>query len=123
VTNGLCLRGIDAGKKFQISLSIFNTELFVQRVYDALLFLSWKFTRTDAAGVGIPRGKRALYATCHALFFAAENYYEKSLIKLQKFFEESIVNAPPNYNSDQLFKSNLTFCVVVHSQLTLRRRI
>jgi hypothetical protein len=26
--------------------------------------------------------------------------------------EESIVNAPPDYNSDQLFKSNLTFCVV-----------
>jgi hypothetical protein len=26
--------------------------------------------------------------------------------------EESIVNAPPYYNSDQLFKSNLTFCVV-----------
>jgi hypothetical protein len=25
--------------------------------------------------------------------------------------EESIVNAPPDYNSDQLFKSNLTFCV------------
>jgi hypothetical protein len=81
-------------------------------VYDALLFLSWKFTRTDAAGVGIPRGKRALYASCHALFFAAENYYE-SLIKLQKKIEESIVNAPPNYNSEQRFKSNLTFCVVV----------
>jgi hypothetical protein len=26
--------------------------------------------------------------------------------------EKSIVNAPPDYNSDQLFKSNLTFCVV-----------
>jgi hypothetical protein len=26
--------------------------------------------------------------------------------------EESIVNAPPDYNFDQLFKSNLTFCVV-----------
>jgi hypothetical protein len=26
--------------------------------------------------------------------------------------EESIVNAPRDYNSDQLFKSNLTFCVV-----------
>jgi hypothetical protein len=26
--------------------------------------------------------------------------------------EESIVNAPPDYKSDQLFKSNLTFCVV-----------
>jgi hypothetical protein len=26
--------------------------------------------------------------------------------------EESIVNAPPDYNSDQLFKSNLTVCVV-----------
>jgi hypothetical protein len=27
--------------------------------------------------------------------------------------EESIVNAPPDYNSNQLFKSNLTFCVVL----------
>jgi hypothetical protein len=26
--------------------------------------------------------------------------------------EESIVNAPPDYNTDLLFKSNLTFCVV-----------
>jgi hypothetical protein len=25
--------------------------------------------------------------------------------------EELIVNAPPNYNSDQLFESNLTFCM------------
>jgi hypothetical protein len=25
--------------------------------------------------------------------------------------EESIGNAPPDYNFDQLFKSNLTFCV------------
>jgi hypothetical protein len=48
------------------------------------------------------------------------------------------VNAPPDYNSDQLFKSNLTFCVacvsnlhfeksvflkrVVHSQSTLQRQ-
>jgi hypothetical protein len=51
--------------------------------------------------------------------------------------EESIVNAPPDYNSDQLF--NLTFCVifvfnlefeklvflrqVVHSQSTLQRQL
>jgi hypothetical protein len=50
--------------------------------------------------------------------------------------EESIVNASPDHNSDQLFKSNLTFCVVcvfnlqfeksvflrrvVHSQSTLK---
>jgi hypothetical protein len=25
--------------------------------------------------------------------------------------ERSIVNAPPDYKSDQLFKSNLSFCV------------
>jgi hypothetical protein len=25
--------------------------------------------------------------------------------------EESIVNAPPDYNSDELFKSNLTFAL------------
>jgi hypothetical protein len=53
--------------------------------------------------------------------------------------EESIVNAPPDYNSDQLFKFNLTFCVVcvfnlqfeksvflrrvVHSQSTLHRQL
>jgi hypothetical protein len=53
--------------------------------------------------------------------------------------EESIVNALPNCNSDQLFKSNLTFCVVcifnlqfeksvflrrvVHSQSTLQRQL
>jgi hypothetical protein len=49
--------------------------------------------------------------------------------------EESIVNAPSHYNFDQLFKSNLTFCVfnlqfeksvflrqVVHSQSTLQRQ-
>jgi hypothetical protein len=46
------------------------------------------------------------------------------------------VNAPPDYNSVQLYKSNLTFCVVcvfnlqlvflrgmVHSQSTLQRQI
>jgi hypothetical protein len=51
--------------------------------------------------------------------------------------EESIVNAPPDYNFDQLFKSNLAFCVflicslknqsisqrVVHSQSTLQRQL
>jgi hypothetical protein len=51
--------------------------------------------------------------------------------------EESIVNAPPDYNSDQLFKCNLTFCVflifslknqsflrrMVHSQSTLQRQL
>jgi hypothetical protein len=26
--------------------------------------------------------------------------------------EVGVVNAPPDYNSDQLFQSNLTFCVV-----------
>jgi hypothetical protein len=53
--------------------------------------------------------------------------------------EESIVNALPDYNSDQMFKSNLTFCVVcvfnlqfekslflrgvVHSQSSLQRQL
>jgi hypothetical protein len=53
--------------------------------------------------------------------------------------EKSIVNAPPDYNSDQLFQSNLIFCVVcvsnlqveksvflrrvVHSQSTLQRQL
>jgi hypothetical protein len=53
--------------------------------------------------------------------------------------EESIVNGPPDYNSDHLFKSNLTFCVVcvfnlqfeksvflrrvVHSQSVLQRQL
>jgi hypothetical protein len=39
--------------------------------------------------------------------------------------EESIVNAPPGYHSDQLFKSNITFCVflicTLKNQSFLRR--
>jgi hypothetical protein len=54
-------------------------------------------------------------------------------------FKESIVSAPPDYNSDQLFKSNFSFCVVcvfnlqfeesvflrrvVHSQSTHQRQL
>jgi hypothetical protein len=30
---------------------------------------------------------------------------------VEVYVEESIVNAPPDYKSDQLFKSNLTFFV------------
>jgi hypothetical protein len=68
------------------------------------------------------------------------NYWENEIrvyLRVIYYVEESIVNAPPDYHSDQLFKSNLTFCVflicslknqsflrrVVHSQSTLQRQL
>jgi hypothetical protein len=56
---------------------------------------------------------------------------------IQVSVEKSIVNAPPDFNLEQLFKSNLTFCVflimlfeksvflkrVVHPQSTLQRQL
>jgi hypothetical protein len=37
--------------------------------------------------------------------------------------EESIVNSPPDYNSNQLFKSNLTFCVVCVFNLQFEKSV
>jgi hypothetical protein len=37
--------------------------------------------------------------------------------------EEAIVNAPTDYNSDQLFKSNLTFCVVCVFNLQFEKSV
>jgi hypothetical protein len=37
--------------------------------------------------------------------------------------ELSIVNAPPDYNSDQLFKSNLTFCIVCVFNLQFEKSV
>jgi hypothetical protein len=37
--------------------------------------------------------------------------------------EKSIVNAPPDYNSDQLCKSNLTFCVACVSKLQFEKSV
>jgi hypothetical protein len=42
-------------------------------------------------------------------------------VEVEAGVEESIVNAPPDYNSDQLFKSNLTFAVVCVFNLELEK--
>jgi hypothetical protein len=43
------------------------------------------------------------------IFVILENHHNGCFFKFG--VEESIMNAPPDYNSDQLFKSNPTFCV------------
>jgi hypothetical protein len=45
------------------------------------------------------------------------------LFSVEVGVEESIVNAPPDYNSDQLFKSKLTFCFVCVFNLQFQKSL
>jgi hypothetical protein len=75
----------------------------------------------------------------HIIVFFFCHHYNWCFLKsgVEVGVEESIVNAPPNYNSDQLFKSYLNFYMflicslinqsflrrVVHSQSTFQRQL
>jgi hypothetical protein len=92
-----------------------------------------KINKFDAKNVVTDNNEKRfsnlIVCSCHcrtrknAIFFVKETNDVFFKFRVEVGVEESIVNAPPDYNSDQLFKSNLTFCVVCVFNLQFEKAV